>query len=156
MKGLFTLIFRSIRLRSRASKVPTCITPLGKISSVTVLLDPDAPDTLEVEKAVRDYFKTKGKTLDIFTPSRQNLNWPGRLSKKALGSCKAGDEDLFISLVPSVSYAVRYAAITSRAVFKIGRRQLRRKTFDIIVSDVEGATQARVFEYVAQILEMVK
>ncbi len=99
---------------------------MSDISQVTVLLDAGADDVDEAEEKVKAFFAGKGIQLVVVKVR----------PKKCIKVHR--DTQVLLSLVPYSGWRLEYAVRRSRAVFKIGRRQLPDEPFDLVVSDPDG------------------
>ena len=115
-------IFRKRSLKRHASVVPTEILPLSKIKSYVAIIDVEDPSF--------DACKT--------TITKKDLDWLGRPNKYKMGVLEERAPDVFISLIKEPDFAIEYMARTSKARFKIGRKQLGGDLFDLVVSDPAG------------------
>ncbi|MBO6248420.1 MAG: hypothetical protein J6N54_06380, partial [Bacteroidales bacterium] len=68
----------------------------------------------------------------------KDLDWLGRPNKYKMGVLEERAPDVFISLIKEPDFAIEYMARTSKARFKIGRKQLGGDLFDLVVSDPAG------------------
>lgn len=120
---------------------------LDSFSSAVVLLDADAPDFAELALRVEAYFRERGIALQLRAVHKGSLFFAPLKS------------DLFFSLLPETSFALRLYARLSRARFKVGRFQLKRgKVFQLVVSDNTASlsSQTAVFQKITSILERIK
>ena len=133
-------------LRWRGSKIPTSLMRMSDISQVTVLLDAGADDAAEAEEKVIAFFAGRGVQLVLVRV----------LPKKRIRVHR--DTQVLLSLVPYSGWRLEYAVRRSRAVFKIGRRQLPGEPFDLVVSDPDGKSyrQVEVFARMMEILGDLK
>ena len=157
MDGFIADIFRKRALKRHESKVPTGILPLGKINTYVVIVDVEDPSCDNCKTAVLNFFRAQGIRGSIFfqdfrkigsedrlitsiqtTITRKDVNWFGRPSSYKLGVMDSLQPDLFISLIRDPDYTMEYLVRTSQARFKIGRKQLEGRVFDMVVSDPAG------------------
>lgn len=133
-------------MRWRRSKTPTSLMRMSDISQVTVLLDAGADDVDEAEEKVKAFFAGKGIQLVVVKVR----------PKKCIKVHR--DTQVLLSLVPYSGWRLEYAVRRSRAVFKIGRRQLPDEPFDLVVSDPDGKSfsQIEVFARMMELLESLK
>lgn len=173
-----SLIVNMVRrrlLRKYASTVPTGIIPLQRVHKVLVFVDGTLACAHETVAAVKKYFSDLGVETTvicasfvrgIFPPdisgtvllSRKNINWTGRIRKGVALKLGLGSEDLFISLFPDNPFAVEFAARSSKAVFKVGRKQCRNNIYDFVMQDGNDRllSQADAFRQIVNILEKIK
>ena len=143
---MLTVLFLTILLWLLGSRVKTGFTPLSKVKKAAVLLCADDPDFEATAIDVVKFFNRHGIAVEIVPVLK------GRLivvSRKV---------ELFISLLPENGFKAEYVARRSRALFKIGRYQMRRETFDLVVSDPEGKRfpQRAVFSPISKIISQTK
>lgn len=158
-----------------ASTVPTGMVPLQKVRKALVFVDASLPCAPDAAAAVRKYFSARGIELSIVCAcfvrglvppeisgvtmlTRKDINWTGRIRKAVALRLGLGAEDLFLSLFPDNPFAVEFAARSSKAVFKVGRRQCRDKIFDFVMEDGAESplSQTESFRQIVNILEKVK
>ncbi len=150
-------IFRKRSLRRHASTVPTGILPLGKIKSYVAVIDVEDSTFDTCKTNIMNYFRGMDIRGSVFfqdfrkigsedrlitsiqtTITKKDLDWLGRPNKYKMGVLEEQDPDLFISLIKDPDFAIEYMARTSKARFKIGRKQLGGDLFDLVVSDPAG------------------
>lgn len=173
----FKEYFRRQALRKRGSTVPTCIMPAEKISTAIALIDVEEPSYDECKTALMSYFRENKIKGEIFffdfrriasderlitsitnTVLRKDLNWFGMPSDEKLAILDNLKPDLFISLLRSDNFAARFTAKYCKARFKVGREQIDRNVFDLVVSDPSDRklTQAEAFEAIKGIISKIK
>lgn len=128
-----------LMLHDRSDR-PTGLMPLEAINDVVVLRDEENND---LDDEIRKYFKRKGKPVRIMSRHDRKLR---------------SKEDLFISLVREPDVNERYAAMSSRAGFKVGAHPVKYGVYDLVVSPSENgdARQVVVFEAVTGLLEKIR
>ncbi len=176
MPSFITEFFRSRALRRDASPVPTGFAPLSRVRKAAVFVDGSAPDGGRVISAVRAWFDAQGKEVSVYVLNlsdvqflgegplqaaflhKKDVNWYGRIRRRRRTPQVDRDVDLFISLIPEPHFAVLHAAVSSRAVFKVGRFDTPEQLFDLVVRDRDGqpSSQGEVFSTIAGILEKVQ
>lgn len=133
--------FRRILLHHDKSDRPTGLHPLEHLHSAVVLRDVE--EDSGPDEAVRQYFRQKGMTVRFMCRRDARL--------------KSG-EDLFISLVHDADFNELYAAVSSKAMFKVGAHPVKGGVFDLVVSPSDGgdARQIAVFKSMTELLEKIK
>lgn len=133
----------------------TGIEPLSEIQTAVVFIDADIPGVVQNIARIHEYFNSRGKKAYIYAVSmgaqllseglqkatfihKDDLKWYGRPKKGKRHPKLDMEEDMFISLFSEDSFPVEYAARCSNARFKIGRHQLDRDTYDLVVTEPEG------------------
>ena len=139
---MLTVLFLTIILWLLGSRVKTGFTPLSKVKKAAVLLCADDPDFEAAAIDVVKFFDSYGIAVEIV---------PVRKGRLIVVRRKV---ELFISLIPENGFKAEYVARRSKALFKIGRYQMRKETFDLVVSDPEGKRypQREVFKTIANII----
>ena len=151
--------------------------PLSSIHSVTALLDSEDTSFDECKLLLQGFFRENNLKGEIFfldmkklgsgerlitsitgTIIRKDLNWFGRLSEEKIRQVTAARSDLFISLVNSDELSVEFICAISPARFKIGRKPLPGKVFDMVISDPTGRTlsEAEAFLAIKTYLDKIK
>lgn len=147
-------IFRKKSLRRHASEVPTGIIPLDRIKSYVAVIDVEDPSFDTCKEAILAFFREQGIKGSIFfmdfrkigsedrlitsiqtTITRKDVNWYGKPSRYKMKVLEGLSPDLFISLIREPDFTLEYMSRTSGARFKIGRKQVDGKTFDMVISD---------------------
>lgn len=151
----FKLIARRKTLREVESKVPTGLVPLSEIKTVTVYIERNSYDWSATERKVRRFFENKDIQVETIIMNSLDVDWLGRRRRSLTKKSIEGHEDLLISLLPVNSFALKYCAISSNAKFKIGREQIRKNVFDLVVSDrttdSDDGSQIAVFDYITEL-----
>ena len=139
MSGLRSVL-RFFLLYSHRSKVPTGIYPLDSIESVAVLR---SPGEYALDRMVTDFFRARNIRVRLLSKQDPDLRT---------------DENLFISLMAVADIDELYAAVSSKAKFKIGIHNLRRDVYNIVVTVTESgdARQAAIFETIEDILMKIR
>ena len=147
-------IIRKRHLRRWGSTAATGLVPLERIHTAAILINAEDNNSDLCKETVTSYFRKKGIKPEVFffdfskkskeerqitslntTVLRKDLNWCGRPSRDKVSQMLQTKADLFISLIDNTDFPIEYMAECSTAVFKIGRRQLRGRTFDLVVED---------------------
>ena len=150
-------IFRRRRLKKHASTVPTEILPLSQIKSYVAIIDVEDTSYDTCKTSILNYFRNLDIRGAVFfqdfrkigsedrlitsiqtTITKKDLDWLGRPSKYKLGVLEEQNPDLFISLIKEPDFAIEYMTKTSKARFKIGRKQMDGNLFDLVISDPAG------------------
>lgn len=178
MIPILSRIFQKKGLRKYASHIPTGMTPLSSVRSVTVLLDSEDPASAECAGAAGSFFGKYGIRTDIryidtrssrqkktgpatdpgATFQRKDLNWYGRLKKKAMNTIMHPGTDLYIDLTSRDDYTVQFTATAFPAKFKIGSTTAERFPFDLVVSSSgsPGSTSIQIFNEIATLLLTIR
>lgn len=147
-------ILRKRSLRKNASEVRTEILPLTKVKSYVAIIDVEDPSFDACKTSIMTFFRARDIRGSVFfqdfrkignedrlitsiqtTITRKDLDWIGRPSKYKLNVLEEQSPDIFISLIKDPDFAIEYMARTSKARFKIGRKQMDGNLFDLVVSD---------------------
>lgn len=176
MFDLVKNVFRKRYLRRWRSTVKTGLKPLGAVNSAIVFINAEDKESDACKEKVLAYFKSVGIKVDIFffdfskkskeerqitslntTVLRKDLNWCGRPSRDKVSQMLQTKADLFISLIDNTDFPIEYMAECSTAVFKIGRRQLRGRTFDLVVEDspTGSYSQSQAFGEITRYLGII-
>lgn len=150
-------IFRKSSLKKHASTVPTGILPLSKIKSYVAIIDVEDTTYDTCKSAILNYFRSMDIRGSVFfqdfrkigsedrlitsiqtTITKKDLDWLGRPNKYKLGVLDEQNPDLFISLIKEPDFAIEYMTKTSKARFKIGRKQMDGNLFDLVINDPAG------------------
>ena len=150
-------IFRKRSLKKHASDVPTGILPLSHIKSYVAIIDVEDTSYDTCKSSILNYFRSMDIRGSVFfqdfrkigsedrlitsiqtTITKKDLDWLGRPNKYKLGVLEEQNPDLFISLIKDPEFAIEYMTKTSKAKFKIGRKQMDGNLFDLVISDPAG------------------
>ena len=150
-------IFRKRSLKKHASSVPTGILPLSQIKSYVAIIDVEDTSYDRCKTAIMNYFRSMDIRGAVFfqdfrkigsedrlttsiqtTITKKDLDWIGRPSKYKQGVLEEQNPDVFISLIKDPEFAIEYMTKTSKARFKIGRKQMDGNLFDLVISDPAG------------------
>jgi len=150
-------IFRKSSLKKHASTVPTGILPLSQIKSYVAIIDVEDTTYDTCKSAILNYFRSMDIRGSVFfqdfrkigsedrlitsiqtTITKKDLDWLGRPNKYKLGVLDEQNPDLFISLIKEPDFAIEYMTKTSKARFKIGRKQMDGNLFDLVINDPAG------------------
>ena len=140
---LLKKIIRLLCIGSHRSDVPTGFVPLSDVHSAVVFTDPGDQGQVGALAAAHKFFSHLGISVKTITASDRDIRTRS---------------DLFIALNSRKSIDERYAAASSTARFKIGRHQLRRQVYDVIVSDPDDVPAAAdaAFRAISNILTTIK
>lgn len=160
--------FRKSSLRKHSSTIPTEILPLGKIHSYVAIIDAEESTFDECKTAIMNFFRVHDIKGCVFfqdfrkigsedrlitsiqtTITKKDLDWIGRPSRYKLNVLEEQAPDLFISLIKNPDFAIEYMARTSKARFKIGRRQMSGNLFDLVISDPAGKNISQLESFTA-------
>ena len=149
--------FRKSSLKKHASTVPTGILPLSQIKSYVAIIDVEDTTYDTCKSAILNYFRSMDIRGSVFfqdfrkigsedrlitsiqtTITKKDLDWLGRPNKYKLGVLDEQNPDLFISLIKEPDFAIEYMTKTSKARFKIGRKQMDGNLFDLVINDPAG------------------
>jgi len=154
---LFQKIKRRKALEKIRSTVPTGIVPLSCIKTATVYVDKDSADWADASRRTQDFFEMKGIKSHVIAVSKLEIDKLGRRIKAENEPSIIGKEDLLISLVPYVSFAMEYEVLSSQAIFKIGRAQQKNnKIFNLVVSDNQIDFQVAIFDYIVDFIAKIQ
>lgn len=169
-------IFRKRYIRRWGSTVKTGLMPLSHLHSAVVFMNADDKNSDECKEKVLAYFKSKEIKADLFffdlskkskderqitslntTILRKDLNWCGRPSRDKLSQMMQINAELFISLLDNDDFPIEYMAKCSTSKFKIGRRQLCGRTFDLVIEDSPAGSysQSEAFGEIIRYLESI-
>lgn len=170
-------IFRRRYLRRWGSTVATGLVPLDRIHSAAILINAEDKSSDDCKETVLTYFRKKGIKTSIFffdfskkdtedfqitslnnTVLKKDLNWCGRPSRDKTMQLKQSGDDLFISLIDNDSFPVEYMAVCSPARFKIGRIQVGRSCFDMVIGNPPSReiSQKEAFNAIVNFLETIQ
>ena len=154
MLGFAKDILRKRSIRKNASTVPTGILSLSKAQSYVAIIDVEDPSFDACKTAIMNYFRSMNIRGSVFfqdfrkigseqrlitsiqtTITKKDLDWLGRPNKYKQNVLEEQAPDIFISLVKDPDFAIEYMARTSKAKFKIGRKQLDGNLFDLVIQD---------------------
>jgi len=136
-------IIRLFCTGSHRSTVPTGFLPLSETKTAVVFTSQSEPGLDSATAAARKFFADRGITVRFISAADKNIRT---------------QSDLFIAINAHKSIDERYAARSSTARFKLGRHQLRRQVYDILVTDAtdEPASQDKAFKSISDILTTIK
>ncbi len=138
--------FRKLKLRlsmrKHQSKVPTGLLPLSQIHTVVIFMD-SADELTEPQKLTFRRKIGRDCNVDFLYATDVELR---------------SESDLFISLSNTFEIFEEYAAVTSRARFKIGRHQLPKGTYDLVLSDTtpEPLPLLEAFDQIQKLLTTIQ
>jgi hypothetical protein len=169
-------IFRKRYLRRSASHTQTGLMPVSRMKSVSVFINAEDKESDDCKEKVLAYFKSRGIKVDIFffdfskkskeerqitslntTTLRKDLNWCGKPSRDKASQMLQANADVFISLIDNTDFPIVYMAKCSPAKFKIGRRQIPGRTFDLVVENSPSGnySQPEAFDEITRLLEKI-
>lgn len=136
----FRTVIRFLMMRRHRSKVPTGIVPLSFIRSAVIYRDPKEPSCI---REIKRYFEPKGIIVREISEFDSDIRT---------------DEDLFIAISTFPSLSERYAATSSTAKFKVGRRQLKGNVYDLVVSDNSEMpkSQSTAFAAITEFIDKIQ
>ncbi len=170
-------IFRRKYLRKAASAAGTGLYPLQDIKSVSIIIDTEEQGSDECKEKATAFFKTHGIRTSVYffdfskkgederqttslnnTILRGDLNWCGRPSAEKMSMLVQENSDMLLSLVDNAEFPIEYMAKCSPSRFKIGRRQLKGRTFDLVVEDspTQIYTPLQAFNEITRYLDTIK
>lgn len=148
-------IARYTALRKDASRQSTKVTPLSEIKNAFVLLDCNTYDCAATEDRIREFFSEKGIRTVIYQPLPTTVNWYGKPKDEFILKLKNVEKGIFISLSPNNDFTVKYCAVCSGALCKVGRIQIKPRVLDIVITG-NDSSQIKVFEHMARLLEQIQ
>lgn len=170
-------IFRRKFLRKTAGKSTSGLLPLSAIHSATVIMDAEDTGCEACKSKVEAFCKSNGIKLAVWffdfagkgederqttsldrTLLKKDLNWWGRPSMEMMKTFAAESPDMMISLIDSNHFPVECMAKCSGARFKIGRKQLKDRTFDLVIEDSPSKcfSQEEAFVEITRYLETIR
>lgn len=170
-------IFRRKFLRKTAGKSTSGLLPLSAIHSATVIMDAEDTGCEACKSKVEAFCKSNGIKLTVWffdfagkgederqttsldrTLLKKDLNWWGRPSMEMMKTFAAESPDMMISLIDSNHFPVECMAKCSGARFKIGRKQLKDRTFDLVIEDSPSKcfSQEEAFVEITRYLETIR
>lgn len=172
---MFRLVKRFLQqrcLRKYSSTVPTGFLSLQQIRTVSVLVNVEDAQTMELLDEIVSWFRARNIKVsthffdfrkiakdELLTTSIQNtllkkeLNWYGMPPAERAVNV---DSDLFISLVRDSEFPNRFYSLCSRSRFKIGRCSWDNAPFDLTISAPESAGASQVFEEILNYLQKIQ
>lgn len=137
------VLIRLLCMHSHSSKAPTGITPLCDIRSAVIYVCQEDPHCEPAKVMMRHFFESRGISVRIISSYDRDIRT---------------SSDLFLAMNNKVGISERYAARSSSAKYKVGRHQLRRNVYDVVVSDTseEPMKVDVAFESVKDILLKVE
>lgn len=169
-------IFRKRYLRKAASHTATGLIPLSDIHSVTLIIDTEDNASDECKDKAVAYFKSRGIRTSVFffdfskksederqttslnnTILRKDINWWGRPSAEKVSMLVQDNADMLISLIDNADFPIDCMAKCSVSRFKIGRKQLKGRTFDLVIEDSAGHSPSplEAFNEIKRYLESI-
>ena len=141
-----------------ASCIPTGLHPLSRFKTAAVFLDFEERDWEDSKALAEEFFGNHNIEVHFYYNDFSSANWYGRLKSSERNPDGICDEDLFISLLNSTEFYIRFSASSSRAITKIGRVQLPGNVYDIIVNgaDNEDSKQTDSLRTIFDILSKIK
>ena len=169
-------VIRRRSLRRNASKVPTGILPLSQVRRAVALIDVEDTSFDLCKNRILTFFRSHNIHIELFfldfrrlgegerlitsingTILRKDLNWFGRPSDEKMRLLEMVEPDLLISAIRDKDFAYEYICAASSARFKVGRKQLPGKVFDIVLSEPDDRilSEADAFANLAAFLERI-
>ena len=170
-------IFRRKFIRKTAGKSTSGLLPLSAIRSATVIMDAEDTGCEACKSKVEAFCKSNGIKLTVWffdfagkgederqttsldrTLLKKDLNWWGRPSMETIKTFAAESPDMMISLIDSNHFPVECIAKCSGARFKIGRKRLKDRTFDLVIEDSPSKcfSQEEAFVEITRYLETIR
>ncbi len=175
--GFIKNIFRRKFLKKVSSANATGLLPLHKIHSAAIIIDSEEPASDECKEKVQAWFKANGIRTTFFfldfskvnederqttslnnTLLKKDLGWFGKPSREKMEMIVEDNSDVFISLVDNSEFPIECLTKCAPARFKIGRRQLTGRTFDLVIenSPTQAFSASESFAEIAKYLETIK
>ena len=145
--------FRTRRIKKVASKTPTCMLSMDKITSANFLIDAAEPEFDQLKEDILTWCRKNNIKVNIYfldlrrlnknelvltsiqtTILRKELDWLGYPNEPTTRGLIDEPSDLFVSLVYDFCPAVDYTSKCANARFKIGRRSYSGHAYDLIFS----------------------
>lgn len=145
-------------LSKYASCIPTGLHPLSRFKTAAVFLGFEERDSEDAKALAEEFFNSHNIEVHFYYNDSSSANRYGKLKSSEQNPDGICEEDLFISMLDSTGFFIRFAAVSSRAITKIGRIQLPGDIFDIIVSgaDNEDSKQTDSLRTIFDILSKIK
>ncbi len=137
-----------------ASCIPTGLHPLSRIRTAAVFLDFEERDREDIKAFAEDFFGKHGIEVHFYYNDPSSINRYGVLKSSERSPDGICEEDLFISLLNSTDFYIHFSAVSSRAITKIGRVQLPKNVFDIVVNDADGQNSDKI-DYLRTIFDIL-
>lgn len=155
---LIKFIARSKALKKNASTVKTKATPLSSIRIAQIFLDTEAFDCGRTIDTARTYFESKGIKPVFLNAEKPEVNWYGKPEGLCLAKLECSEPAVFISLCPKNNFTLKYCAVASNAVFKLGRDQISPHVFDMLIlgEDTDKDSVSGVFKFMTRLLEQIQ
>lgn len=148
--------FRRRRLLKDASRTPTGLLTLDKISSANFVIDVEEPGFDLLKEDILAWGRSYGIKVNIYfldfrkiskqellltsiqtTILKKDLNWLGFPGQDKMTGLADEKTDMFVSLIDSGCPAIDYITKCADARFKIGRRDYEGHAFDMIISGAQ-------------------
>lgn len=145
--------FRKHRLNKVASKTPTGLLPLSKITSATFLVDAAEPEFEKLKEDILTWCRQNNISGNLYfldlrklnkdelvltsiqtTILKKELDWLGYPDTPTIRGLIEEPCDLFISMVNEYCPAVDYTSKCANARFKIGRTDYPGHVYDMVFS----------------------
>lgn len=161
-------------LKRNASQVETGILPLSSIHTSVAFLDVEDTSFDLCKNRILQFWREHHIKGEIFfldfrklndgerlitsingTVLRRDLNWFGRPSDEKMRLLNDPMPDLLISVVREKNFAYEYMVTASNARFKMGRKQLPGRIFDVVLLEKEDKilSEADAFANMARLME---
>lgn len=169
--------FRRRYLKRDSSNVKTGLAALDTIHTASIIIDAEESSSDICKEKALTFFRSRGIRPEIFffdfskktederqitslknTILRNDLNWCGRPSRDKMELLTETNSDMFISLIDNDDFAIESFAKASPSRFKVGRKQLPGRTFDLVIEDPAGTslTQEEAFAEMTRIFDTIK
>lgn len=154
MFELIKNICRKSNLKRNASKTPTAILPLSEIKSYVAVINVEEPSYDTCKTAIMNYFRSLNIKGSVFfqdfrkigsedrlitsiqtTITKKDVNWYGKPSKYKMNVLDEMAPDLLICLIKDPDFPIEYLVRSSKARFKVGRKQINGNLFDLVIND---------------------
>lgn len=148
--------FRKRRLQKDASKTPTGLLTIDKISSANFVIDVEEQGFDLLKEDILTWGRSCGIKVNIYfldlrkiskqellltsiqtTILKKDLNWLGFPGQDKMTGLADEKSDMFVSLIDSACPAIDYITKCADARFKIGRCGYEGHAFDMIISGAQ-------------------
>lgn len=148
--------FRKRRLQKDASKTPTGLLTIDKISSANFVIDVEEQGFDLLKEDILTWGRSCGIKVNIYfldfrkiskqellltsiqtTILKKDLNWLGFPGQDKMTGLADEKTDMFVSLIDSACPAIDYITKCADARFKIGRCGYEGHAFDMIISGAQ-------------------
>jgi len=164
-------------LRRYASSADTGILPLSSIHNAIAFLDVEDTSFDLCKNRILQFCRSHNIKVEIFfldfrklgegerlitsintTILRKDLNWFGRPSEEKIRLMNGMNPDLLISAIREKNFAYEFLVTASNARFKVGRKQLPGRIFDVVLleKDNKVLNEADAFANLAKLMERMQ